>query len=390
METKTNYENTYPPMKHTLDSEVVNNIIEKIRKIQEKCKDNTSEETLDDRKAQLAYAKIATNIYNKDIKLLIDAHTELGICYLENDYFEQANEHLINALTLNENLSSENNLNMKEYQIKISVNLARSYLKSEKYEAAEKLCDKILYINKILFGEDHPSNADIYYILSKINMHNEKYSEAIDNLSCMYEIFEKIYGFNSDRIAKICMELARIYEIWGKMNETIEYYTNSYKIWENIIEDDNYEILFEIAMKLSEIFKKTNNVIDSYNIIVDTDDKYTDKCKRSLKDRVIFQKLRIDLSSNLKDMDLYLKENLKLEEMLEKEDKSKKTLAKICVNIAYIYLENGDKNKCLEYLKKAEKIFSIYGDAKNFDEITKRINELENDEQQKVTSSLSH
>ena len=87
-------------------------------------------------------------------------------------------------------------------------------------------------------------------------------------------------------------------------------------------------------------------------------------------------------------MDLYLKENLKLEEMLEKEDKSKKTLAKIYVNIAYIYLENGDKNKCLEYLKKAEKIFSIYGDAKNFDDITKRINELEKDEEKKENSSI--
>ena len=388
METKTNYQYTLPPIKHTLDSEIVNNIIEKIRNIQEKCKDNTSEETLDDRKDQLAYAKIVTNIYNKDIKFLIEAHTELGICYLENDYYEQANEHLIEALKFNENLSSEDNLTMKEYQIKISVNLARSFLKSEKYEEAEKLCEKILNINKILFGEDHPSNADIYYILSKVNTHNEKYSEAVDNLRCMFEIFEKIYGFNSDRIAKICMELARIYEIWGKMDETIEYYTNSYKIWENIIDDDNYEILFEIAMKLSEIFKKTNNVIDSYNIIVETDDKYTNKGNRSLKDRVILQKLRIDLCSNLKDMDLYLKENLKLEEMLEKEDKSKKTLAKIYVNIGYIYLENGDKNKCLEYLKKAEKIFSIYGDAKNFDDITKRINELKKDEEKKENSSI--
>ena len=336
METNTNYENTYPPMKHTLDSEIVNNIMEKIRNIQEKCEGNTSEETLNDRKDQLAYAKIITNIYNKDIKFLIEAHTELGICYLENDYFEQANEHLIDALKLNENLSSENNLTMKEYQIKISVNLARSYLKNGKYDEAGKLCEKILYINKILFGEDHPSNADIYYILSKVNLNNEKYNEAIDNLRSMYEI------------------------------------------------------LFEIAIKLSEIFKKTNNVIDSYNIIVETDDKYTNKCNRSLKDRVILQKLRIDLCSNLKDMDLYLNENLKLEEMLEKEDKSKKTLAKINVNIAYIYLENGDKNKCLEYLKKAQKIFSLYGDAKNYDEITKRINELENDEEKKDTSSIIH
>ena len=38
METKTNYENTYPPMKHTLDSEVVNNIIEKKEKYKKNVK----------------------------------------------------------------------------------------------------------------------------------------------------------------------------------------------------------------------------------------------------------------------------------------------------------------------------------------------------------------
>ena len=36
--------------------------MEKIRNIQEKCEGNTSEETLNDRKDQLAYAKIITAI----------------------------------------------------------------------------------------------------------------------------------------------------------------------------------------------------------------------------------------------------------------------------------------------------------------------------------------
>ena len=103
------------------------------------------------------------------------------------------------------------------------------------------------------------------------------------------------------------------------------------------------------------------------------------KIKRSLKDKVNYQKYRIELCANLKNMDLYLKENLKLEEILSNENENKKTLAKTCVTIAYIYLEKNDKNKGLEYLKKAKKIFSAYGDAKYSDELNKRIKELENE-----------
>lgn len=381
METQKEKEETNESNKNTIDSVIVDKIIEKIEKIREKNKDKTGEETLNDRMDQVAYAKILTNTYNKDIKYLIEAYTELGICYLDNGYYDQANEHLINALKLNENKSSDDNLSMKEYQIKISVNLARSYLQNGKYDEAKKLCEKILYINKILFGDYHPSNADIYYILSKVNSQNENYTEAIDNLRCMFEIYEKTYGFNSDRTAKICMELGRIYENWNKINESIEYYLNSYKIWENIINDDNYEILFEIAMKISELYSKIKRGYESYDIIAQTEEKYSDKIERSLKDKVNYQKYRIELCANLKDMDLYLKENLKLEEILNNENENKKTLAKTCVTIAYIYLENNDKNKGLEYLKKAKKIFSIYGDAKYSDELNKRIKELENEKE---------
>lgn len=99
-------------------------------------------------------------------------------------------------------------------------------------------------MNKTLFGEDHVSNADIFYILAKINTKLEKYDEAVENLGQMFKIYEKIYGYDSEKSAKISMEMGQIYELARNISEAIEYYDNSYKIWEKIINDNNYEVLF--------------------------------------------------------------------------------------------------------------------------------------------------
>ena len=80
METQKEKEETNESNKNTIDSVIGDKIIEKIEKIREKNKDKTGEETLNDRMDQVAYAKILTNTYNKDIKYLIEAYTELGIC----------------------------------------------------------------------------------------------------------------------------------------------------------------------------------------------------------------------------------------------------------------------------------------------------------------------
>ena len=76
----------------------------------------------------------------------------------------------------------------------------------------------------------------------------KKYKIAIDNLRNMFEIYEKIYGFDSEKTAKICMEMGQIYDLMNDLNEAIDYYNNSYKIREKIITDDNYEVLFQLAI----------------------------------------------------------------------------------------------------------------------------------------------
>ena len=279
-----------------LEVSVISEILQIIEQIESKCKGKSGEDIVNERIKQLAYSKILCNVYNKDITYLIKGYTNLGIAYLDIEYYEQAQEHLLNAFKLNENLSDEDNLSMKEYQIKILIHLSKCYLENDKLDAAYQIANRSLGMNQTLFGKDHVSNADIYYVLAKVNTKSKKYDAAIENLQLMFNIYEKIYTYDSEKSAKICMEMGQVYELANDLNEAITYYRNSYSIWEKIINDDNYEVLFQIAIKLSELSaivnkpeegKEDEKMEESYRILVETDEKYGNKFERSLKDRVI-------------------------------------------------------------------------------------------------------
>ena len=371
-----------------LEVSVISEIIQIVEQIDSKCKDRVGEEIVNERIKQLAYSKILCNVYGKDITYLIKAYTNLGIAYLDIEYYEQAQEHLLNAFKLNENLSSDDNLSMKEYQIKILINLSKCYLESGKLETAQQISEKSLVMNKTLFGEDHVSNADIYYVLAKIHTELKNYNSAIENLKNMFKIYENIFGYDSEKSAKISMEVGQIYEKANNIEEAIEYFDNAYKIWEKIINDNSYEVLFQIAMKLSELYATNKKSESSYEILTKTEKEYGDKIKRSLKDRAVYQRCRIKACSYMNDINLLLQENLKLEEILSESNENQKTLAKTCFTIGTIYFKNNDKEKGLEYYKKAENIYVINGDVKCAEDVRQKLLEMKKNEELEQEESV--
>lgn len=101
----------------------------------------------------------------------------------------------------------------------------------------------------------------------------KNYKIAIDQLTKMYTIYEKVEGFESEKTAKICMELGQIYELSENFNDAIEYYKNSYTIWEKVVKDDEYEVLFTLATKLAEIYEKSESYQFAYEILKSVIDK---------------------------------------------------------------------------------------------------------------------
>ena len=151
-----------------IESAVVNEMFQNINVLEEKCKSCNGEEIVEIRIRQLAYCKILCNVYEKDIIHMIKAYTNLAISYLDINYFEQAQEHILKSLQLYENINDDLGIATKEYQIKILIILAKCYMENNKLTAALAICQKCLKMNQTLLGEDHISNGDIIYVLAKV------------------------------------------------------------------------------------------------------------------------------------------------------------------------------------------------------------------------------
>ena len=370
-----------------LELTVVAEKLQKIEQIEELCKTEKGEKAVTARTRQLGYARLLVNLYHKSPFFLVQAHTELGIAYLDMKYNEQALEHLLAAYKLNGPISSSTNNNnedidkLRQYHIKILVKLADCYLQKGDTEKALKISNKTLEENKKIYNEHHISNVDIYYIIANSYTKLEKYEESIKTFKIIKDIYKKYYGNDSDKIAKIYLEMAQVYEAWNLFYDSIECYMNSYNIWKKIIKDNNYEIMFVIALKVAGLYGLVNKNEEAYNILNDTENKYGDFVERNGKKKYKYQKEKIKYSMK-GDLKVVLKENLKLEEILRENDENRKALAKTCITIGYIYLEMKKKKMCIDYLKKAQDVFELNRDEASVEDIAKKINEIELDEKE--------
>jgi hypothetical protein len=89
----------------------------------------------------------------------------------------------------------------------------------------------------------------------------------MEYLTKMFEIYENVYGFESEKTAKICMEIGQIYELSENISDAIDNYKSSFSIWEKIIIDNNYDVLFTLAIKISELQEKVENYIGAYEVL---------------------------------------------------------------------------------------------------------------------------
>ena len=422
-----------------LEISLIPEIIHSLKQIEKKIPSLTLEEIINERIRQLAYCEVLVNIYNKDISYIIKSHMNLGIAYYEKKLYSQALEHLLKASKYNEgnNLNEEDNKNYnKEYkhdlmqtQIKIFIYLAKCYLENDRCDVSIQIADKCLKMNKKLFKDEfHISNADIYYLKVQCDRKLNRVEKCIEDYKHMVEIYEKTFGIDCDKIAKICMELGDLYVSLNEKNKAIEEYKNSYLIWEKVLEKQNleeeeedeenslnndeinkkydYTILFDICIKISNLYfelLQINDANDIFNVF-----KYEDKIDEINEQvKINYMKQKIKVSKELNNIEKYLEDNLKLAKIYEdsikndinnndeidytkeydkildneiKIKKKKKKLAKIYVRIGYIYNDDRIYNydKCIEYFNKAKKLYSNIKDKNNVEKIaeqTKKIKE---------------
>jgi hypothetical protein len=142
----------------------------------------------------------------------------------------------------------------------------------------------------------------------------KNYKVSSEHLTKMFELYEKVFGFESEKSAKIFMELGQINELNDNFADALDYYNNSYSIWEKIIKDDNYDVLFTLSIKLSELYEKAENCQMAYEILKQTETKYSSTLEQDkIKKQINYKKLLIKFASVNQDLESYLDELLGLE-----------------------------------------------------------------------------
>ena len=371
-------QNEINPTNDFLEISLINEIKQTINQIELKCQGKIGESVVEDRCRQLSYANILVDIYKKPISNLIEPSAKLGEAYYDIKYFEQAKEHIENALTYNKDPSNNGSeILSDDYLLRLTIKLSKCYLETNLYENSLKLAERALLENQKLFGEDDITNAEIYDIMYQCEKKLENYIKAIEHLNILLKLYEKIYNQNSEQCASICNEIGDIYKLLKKNPEAIKYYNRYYNIKEELVKESNqFEELFQISIKIGELYAEEKEYKKAYEILKKTDDEYNNGVNRTIKDQVIYQRLICTITSFFEDNNCYLNELLKLEEILKDYNENKKTLARTYLQIGHIYKKKKEVKKSLEYFTKAEQIFIEHNDIKFISDVQKIIKEI--------------
>jgi tetratricopeptide (TPR) repeat protein len=371
-------QNEINPTNDFLEISLINEIKQTINQIELKCQGKIGESVVEDRCRQLSYANILVDIYKKPISNLIEPSAKLGEAYYDIKYFEQAKEHIENALTYNKDPSNNGSeILSDDYLLRLTIKLSKCYLETQLYENSLKLAERALVENQKLFGEDDITNAEIYDIMYQCEKKLENYIKAIEHLNILLKLYEKIYNQNSEQCASIRNEIGDIYKLLKKNPEAIKYYNRYYNIKEELVKESNqFEELFQISIKIGELYAEEKEYKKAYEILKKTDDEYNNGVNRTIKDQVIYQRLICTITSFFEDNNCYLNELLKLEEILKDYNENKKTLARTYLQIGHIYKKKKEVKKSLEYFTKAEQIFIEHNDIKFISDVKKIIKEI--------------
>ena len=371
-------QNEINPSNDFLEISLINEIKQIINRLELQCQGKIGEQVVENRCRQLSYAHVLVDIYKKPISNLIDPSAKLGEAYFDIKYYEQAKEHIQNALTYNEDPSNtQNEVLSDDCCLRLTTKLSKCHLETKLYDSALKLAERSLYENQKLFGEEDISNAQIYEIMYQCEKNLGNKLKAIEYLKILFNLYEKIYSQMSEQCAFICNEIGELYKSLGKIQEAIEYYLKCYNIKEELTKTSNqFEELFQISIKIGELYAEEQEYNKAYEILKKTDDDYNNGYNRTIKDRVIYQRLICSITSFLEDNTHYLNELLKLENILKDYNENKKTLARTYLQIGHVYKKRKEIQKSLEYFKKAEEIFVEHKDMKLIGDVQRIIKEV--------------
>ena len=373
-----------------LEKSLINEIKQTMKQLEQNCENQIGESAIENRCRILSYAIVLVDVYKKPISNLIYPHAKLGEAYYDIKYYEQAKEHLENAIKYNNEQANQTYQALPEdYLIRLTIKLSRCYLEIQQYELALKLSNKVLEQNNKLFGEKDISNVEIYDIIYQAEKNMQKYSIAAEHLKILKQFYSQIYDEKSDKCLNVLEEIAHLYELDGQIKEAIMNYLKYLELLEEIDRKDKIKLIFETAQKIGGLYAEIKEYKEAYDFLKKIEKDYNNGYNRTDKEKYIYQRLICTLASFLKDDDNYLEELLIMEKILTEASKVKKALlGKTYLDIGHVFKTKNNFDKSIEYFKKAFNIYKNESDGKLLNDINQIIKFLEKEKRNQEISKI--
>lgn len=313
---------------------------------------------------QLALCKVLVTVHNRSSFILVQAHCNLGECYLNYEYFEQALEHLTVSLKLNGSLFTTVE-DSKAYHPHILTLLGKCYIQAGGIDDGLNLLEKALKMNQSIAGEDNVSNTYIYSVLAEGYNKKKEYQKAIDSLTSMWELYEAQYGMKHEAIAKVYLEMAKIYHKQKDLTNALDLQKRALTLLMEL--DQQPDLTAEVAVKQAQWLQENNNYPEALDCLRNAEHLYEfnhgliDKKTAKVKKNICTLLLKAG------EYEEALEEFLELEEM-EKGLHGEGSLvyAKNLKIIATILMILNRYPQAFDYYSRALNIFKTLRNSKKF------------------------
>ena len=308
--------------------------------------------------------------------ILVKAYWNLGEAYLSQKYYEQALDHLTNALKLNGTLFSQLE-ETKKFHAYILTLLGKWYMEAGSLNDALGLLEKSLKMNKTVLGEDDISNASIYSTISKVYLKKKEYEKALSQLTKVWELTEVKFGKDSLEIVQVYLDLAKIY---FKKNEIEEAIHHQIKAIENLKQNEqDTEITAKSMITVSEWYSSQENNEEAIKWLKEAEKIYeylygsTDKKACKIKRDIALLLLKANKYDDA------------LNEVIQVEERERSLYGETSLQlgrtyklIGTLYILRKKQAEAKIYLQKAQTIFELKGASKLLKEVKGKLNILRN------------
>ena len=156
------------------------------------------------------------------------------------------------------------------------INLGAVKFELGHYQEAEVFDRQALEIDRAFYGNEHPETASALTILGRTLVAENRYSEATDLLQQALAIQERVYGKVHPRVASALNELGKVALQEGKLDDAEAYFRRMVDIEKSVYGDKHYLVATALS-NLGSVYMERKEYARAEDIFRDVVRRYTEE-----------------------------------------------------------------------------------------------------------------